>query len=182
MAIDPKYNIKSPQEIAALEAKMSKTFQRAARSNLRSQIAIAKRDRGLYNRFAMTDAKRQELLASGSDPRSVDALAKQSLINYENLVDLRAERRSPGIRGGRANAVYRSFEENQPYSEFILSEKDTAEKLKSEVTQQGSLGMIRSARQKIIPQQVARLNRKRGNVSLISGASGGAGFLSGYFK
>ena len=81
--------------------------------------------------------------------------------------------------------------EDEEYDVSDLDEKEAywhlqvrtlRKRIATETQSQPALEVIRQAREELAQQTAANISRKRGNVSLLSSATGGSGFLQGYFR
>ena len=111
------------------------------------------------------DKARADAEAAGLDPRSIDALIAQQ-----------AEQESKNPR------LYNTFFGLKTPEAGIRQREDFREKIKSEASLVNKLNQIRSERQKQVQRRASKFLSGRGNPSLLTSSSGGAGFLSGYFK
>ncbi len=109
------------------------------------------------------DKARADAEAAGLDPRSIDALIAQQ-----------AEEESKNPRR------YNTFFGLKTPEAGITQRKDFSSMIKAEVASAGTIQKIREQTKKKAQTRARRF--VRGNVSLLTRSSGGAGFLSGYFK
>ena len=117
------------------------------------------------------DKMRADAEAAGLDPRSIDALIAQQA---------EEESKNPG----RYNTLFSGFAGvglKTPEA-GIRQREDFSSMIKSEASSVNKLRQIRSERQKQVQRRASKFLSGRGNPSLLTSSSGGAGFLSGYFK
>lgn len=103
--------------------------------------------------------------SAGMDSRSVDALTQNQIEETKKRLSRRT--------------VY-TDSSAEPILGDKLQRKDFSSMIKAEVT---SAGKIQKIREQTKERAATRARRFiRGNASLLTSSSGGAGFLSGYFK
>ena len=107
------------------------------------------------------DKARADAEAAGLDPRSIDA-----------LIARQAKRESERASTGSVMLTEGDIQQRKAFRKTIKAETSSAD----------SLQRMREERQKQVQARARRLISGGGKVSLLSGPSGGSGFLSGYFK
>lgn len=121
-------------------------------------------DTTIRSQYRLPTSLLEGALQQGSDPRTVSAYAKRA-------AKIARSTKQRGIRGVAARAFARM--EKLP---------TLRKRIESEIERQPALEVIRQAREELAEQSAANISRKRGNVSLLSSATGGSGFLQGYFR
>jgi hypothetical protein len=128
-----------------------------------SQRKSALTDPNIKSKYKLPVSLLEGALQQGSDPRTVAAYQKKA----ETIARSSRQR---GIRGIYSRLV-------APNKLQVLRKK-----IALEAQTQPELEVIRQAREELAQQTAANISRKRGNVSLLSSPTGGAGFLQGYFR
>jgi hypothetical protein len=127
--------------------------------------------------YSVPETMFAEAAAAGVDPRTIESLKKQSDKAKADALEIRRKSRSPGIVG----AVYSSRLRNLDRTVGSIARQLQGE-LKADVAIQPELQEIRRKREEATEKTVSAMTRKRGKASLLSGATGGVGFLGGYFR
>lgn len=129
------------------------------------------------NKYSIPESMFAEAAASGVDPRTIESLRKQSEKVKKDALYIRSRSRAPGMVG----AVYSSKLKNLDRTVGSIARQLQGE-LKADVAIQPELQEIRRKREEATEKTVSAMTRKRGKASLLSGATGGVGFLGGYFR
>jgi hypothetical protein len=127
-------------------------------------------------KYSVPETMFAEAAAAGVDPRTIEALRKQSDKARADALEIRRKSRSPGMVG----AVYGGRLKNIGSTVGLIAE-DLRGQLKSDVQKQPEFQEIRRRREKAVEQATVGMRRKRGKASLLSGEAGGAGFFQRYF-
>lgn len=138
----------------------------------------------------MAEVKKLSLLdearGAGVDPRTISYFesatkaAKDAEVRYSRSLRKKKKGLFGKIRsvfGGGTINKYRSLRDKAR-----LELEDLTGQLRSDIKKQGELQAIRRKRKASVEETIAGMTRKRGNVSLLSGAAGGAGFFQRYFR
>lgn len=138
----------------------------------------------------MAEVKKLSLLdearGAGVDPRTISYFesatkaAKDAEARYSRSLRKKKKGLFGKIRnvfGGGTINKYRNLRDKAR-----LELEDLTGQLKSDIKKQGELQAIRRKRKSNVEEKVAGMTRKRGNVSLLSSAAGGAGFFQRYFQ
>lgn len=128
-------------------------------------------------KYSVPETMFAEAAAAGVDPRTIEALRKQSDKARADALEIRRKSRSPGMVG----AVYSGRLKNIGSTVGLIAE-DLRGQLKSDVQKQPEFQEIRRRREKAVEQATVGMQRKRGKASLLSGEAGGAGFFQRYFR
>ena len=129
------------------------------------------------NKYSIPEKMFAEAAAAGVDPRTIESLRKQSEKARKDALYIRSRSNAPGYVG----AVYSSRLKNLDRTIGSIARQLQGE-LKADVAIQPELQEIRRKREEATEKTVSAMTRKRGKASLLSGATGGVGFLGGYFR
>lgn len=152
--------------------------------NLRSRLSKGDQQRRAYQsnvdfiqKYSVPESMFAEAATAGVDPRTIEALRKESDKARKDALEIRSKSRAPGIVG----AAYSSRLKNIDVTIGNISSQ-LQKQVKTEAAMQPELQQIRQRRRRAAEQQASLLRRQTGRRALLASPTGGAGFFGGYFK
>ena len=129
------------------------------------------------NKYSIPETMFAEAAAAGVDSRTIESLRKQSEKAREDALEIRRKSGAPGAVG----SFYKGRLKNLDRTVGSIARQLQGE-LQADVAVQPELQEIRRKREEATEKTISAMTRKRGKASLLSGATGGVGFLGGYFR
>jgi hypothetical protein len=157
---------------------------RPVSGNIRSRLSKEDQQRRAYQanvdfiqKYSVPESMFAEAATAGADPRTIEALRKESDKAREEALKIRSMSGAPGFVG----AMYSSRLRNIGATVGSVASQ-LQKQVSTEASVQPELQQIRRRRQTAAKQQASMLRRQTGRRALLSSPTGGAGFFGGYFK
>ena len=128
-------------------------------------------------KYSVPESMFAEAATAGVDPRTIEALRKQSDKAREEALEIRRKSGAPGFVGAVYSGRLRNIGETVGSVASQLQKQVTTETDVQPVLQQ-----VRRRRESAAKQQASLLRRQTGRRALLASPTGGSGFFGGYFK